>query len=169
MTEIEHAFAIVLYVVVFGSPVWVPLAIYVYHQRKNPPVQVMSVEALMAAGFSQKEAIIEQGRQRREARDHVRTSTAIRPIFSPVVNAAAAEGQPMTAGGGQVGEDGAMETTNKTELLLELIANELLRLRLQMGSEADPEDLTRALAEKLDGAIIEARRELGLPWNPLTR
>lgn len=69
----------------------------------------------------------------------------------------------------QVGEDGAMESTNKTELLLELIANELLRMRLQMGSEADPEDLTRALAEKLDSAIIDARRKLGLPWNPLTR
>jgi hypothetical protein len=73
--EIESAFAILLYVVVFGSPVWVPLAIYVYHQRRNPPVQVMSVEALMAAGFTKKEAIIEQGRQRRDARDHVRTST----------------------------------------------------------------------------------------------
>jgi hypothetical protein len=75
MKELESAFAILLYVIVFGSPVWIPLAIYVYHQRKNPPVQVMSIEALMAAGFSNKEAIIEQRRQRKEARDHVRTST----------------------------------------------------------------------------------------------
>jgi hypothetical protein len=51
MKELESAFAILLYVIVFGSPVWIPLAIYVYHQRKNPPVQVMSIEALMAAGF----------------------------------------------------------------------------------------------------------------------
>ncbi len=61
-----------------------------------------------------------------------------------------------------------METANRTELLLELIANELLRLRLQMSSETDPEDLTKALAEKLDAAIVEARKKLGLPWNPFT-
>jgi uncharacterized protein YoaH (UPF0181 family) len=72
MKGVESAFVILLYVIVFGSPVWIPLAIYVYHQRKNPSVQVMSIEALMAAGFSSKEAIIEQRRQRREARDHVR-------------------------------------------------------------------------------------------------
>jgi hypothetical protein len=35
----------------------------------------MSIEELLAAGFSQKEAIIEQRKQRKEARDHVRTST----------------------------------------------------------------------------------------------
>jgi hypothetical protein len=57
---------------------------------------------------------------------------------------------------------------SRTELLLELIANELLRLRVQMGSDSDPEDLTTALAEKLDKAIIDQRRKLGLPWNPLT-
>jgi hypothetical protein len=71
----EHVFAVLVYVVVFGSPVWVPLVIYLYHQRKNPPVKVMSIEELLAAGFSQKEAIIEQRKQRKEARDHVRTST----------------------------------------------------------------------------------------------
>jgi hypothetical protein len=36
---------------------------------------VMSIEELMAAGFSQKEAIVEQRRQREESRSHVRTST----------------------------------------------------------------------------------------------
>jgi hypothetical protein len=56
---------------------------------------------------------------------------------------------------------------SRTELLLELIANELLRLRLQMSSDSDPEDLTTALAEKLDKAITDRRRKLGLPWNPL--
>jgi hypothetical protein len=71
----ETAFALVVYVVVFGSPVWVPIAIYIYHQRKNPPVTIMSLEELTKAGFSQKEAIVEQRRQRAEARDHVRTST----------------------------------------------------------------------------------------------
>jgi hypothetical protein len=75
MKELESAFAILLYIIIFGSPVWIPLVIYVYHQRKNPSVQVMSIEALIAAGFSSKEAIIEQRKQRREARDHVRTST----------------------------------------------------------------------------------------------
>ena len=75
MKELESALAIMVYVIVFGSPVWVPLAIYVYHQRKNPSVQVMSIEALLAAGFSTKEAIIEQRRQRNEARSHVLTST----------------------------------------------------------------------------------------------
>jgi hypothetical protein len=73
--QLGHIFAVSLYVIIFGSPVWVPLAIYLYHQRKNPPVKVMSVEELLAAGFSQKEAIIEQRSQRKEARDHVRTST----------------------------------------------------------------------------------------------
>jgi len=73
--HLENVFAILLYVIIFGSPVWVPLAIYLYHQRKNPPVKVMSIEELLAAGFSQKEAIIEQRKQRKEARDHVRTST----------------------------------------------------------------------------------------------
>jgi len=73
--QLEHAFAVFLYAIVFGSPVWVPLAIYLYHQRKNPQVRVMSTEELLAAGFSQKEAIIEQRNQRKEARDHVRTST----------------------------------------------------------------------------------------------
>lgn len=71
----EQIFAALLYVVVFGSPVWVPVAIYFYHQRKNPPVRVMSIEELKAAGFSEKEAIVEQRQQRKEARDHVRTST----------------------------------------------------------------------------------------------
>jgi|SRR5262245_61217586 len=75
MQQLEHILAILLYVIIFGSPVWVPVAIYLYHQRKNPPVKVMSIEELLAAGFSQKEAIIEQRRQRQEARDHVRTST----------------------------------------------------------------------------------------------
>jgi hypothetical protein len=75
MKDLESAFAVVLYVVVFGSPVWIPLLVYIYHQRKNPPAKVMSLEALMEAGFSQKEAIVEQRRQRNEARDHVRTST----------------------------------------------------------------------------------------------
>lgn len=75
MKELESAFAVLLYVVVYGSPIWIPVAIYVYHQRKNPPVGVMSIEALMAAGFSKKEAIMEQRQQRKEARDHVRTST----------------------------------------------------------------------------------------------
>jgi hypothetical protein len=58
---------------------------------------------------------------------------------------------------------------SRTELLLELIANELLRLRVQMASDSDPEDLTTALAEKLDKAIIDQRKQLGLPWNPLTQ
>ena len=75
MQQLEHAFAILLYLIIFGSPIWIPIAIYVYHQWKNPPVNVMSIEELLAAGFSQKEAIIEQRRQRKEARDHVRTST----------------------------------------------------------------------------------------------
>lgn len=57
---------------------------------------------------------------------------------------------------------------NRSELLLELIANELLRLRVQMGSDSDPEALTLALAEKLDKAIIDQRRQLGLSWNPLS-
>jgi hypothetical protein len=60
-------------------------------------------------------------------------------------------------------------TPTRTELLLELIANELLRLRVQLGSDSDPEDLTLALAEKLDAAIISQRKKLGLPWNPLGR
>jgi hypothetical protein len=75
MQQLEHVFAILLYVIVFGSPVWIPIAVYVYHQRKNPPAKVMSIEELLAAGFSHKEAIVEQRRQRQEARDHVRTST----------------------------------------------------------------------------------------------
>ena len=75
MKDLETAVAVLFYVVVFGSPVLIPLAIYIYHQRKNPTVQVMSIEALMAAGFSKKEAIMEQRQQRKEARDHVRTST----------------------------------------------------------------------------------------------
>ena len=75
MQQVEQFFAVVLYIIVFGSPIWIPVAIYVYHQRKNPPVKVMSIEELLAAGFSQKEAIIEQRKQRKEARDHVRTST----------------------------------------------------------------------------------------------
>jgi hypothetical protein len=75
MVQLEHALAILSYVIIFGSPVWIPVAIYVYHQRKNPPVTVMSIAELVAAGFSHKEAIIEQRRQRKEARDHVRTST----------------------------------------------------------------------------------------------
>jgi hypothetical protein len=37
-----------------------------------------------------------------------------------------------------------------------------------MGSDSDPDDLTTALAEKLDKAIIDQRKQLGLPWNPLT-
>lgn len=45
---LEHVFAILLYMIIFGSPVWVPLAIYLYHQRKNPPVKVMSIEELLA-------------------------------------------------------------------------------------------------------------------------
>ncbi len=57
---------------------------------------------------------------------------------------------------------------SRTELLLELIANELLRLRVQMASDSDPEELTTSLAEKLDKAIIDQRKQLGLPWNPLT-
>jgi len=61
-----------------------------------------------------------------------------------------------------------VQTTDRSELLLELISNELLRLRLQLASETDPENLTKALAEKLDEQIIEARRRLELPWNPLT-
>jgi hypothetical protein len=73
--QFEHIVAILLYVIVFGSPVWVPIAIYLFHQRKNPPVKVMAIEELQAAGFSEKEAIIEQRNQRKEARDHVRTST----------------------------------------------------------------------------------------------
>jgi hypothetical protein len=56
----------------------------------------------------------------------------------------------------------------RTELLLELIANELLRMRIQLASDSDPEDVTLALAEKLDAAIISQRKELGLPWNPLS-
>ncbi len=58
MKELESAFAILLYVIVFGSPVWIPLAIYVYHQRKNPPVQVMSIEALMAAAFQTRKPLL---------------------------------------------------------------------------------------------------------------
>lgn len=75
MQFVENVFAVVLYVIIFGSPVWIPVAIYLYHQRKNPPVKVMSIEDLLAAGFTQKEAIIEQRQQRNEARNHVRTST----------------------------------------------------------------------------------------------
>lgn len=75
MHQLESALALLLYVFVFGSPVWIPVAIYVHHQRKNPSVEVMSIETLMAAGFSHKDSIVEQRRQRKEARDHVRTST----------------------------------------------------------------------------------------------
>ena len=75
MNGVGSFLVILVYVIVFGSPVWIPLAIYVYHQRKNPSVQVMSIKALIAAGFSSKETIIEQRIQRREARDHVRNST----------------------------------------------------------------------------------------------
>ncbi|MBZ5523460.1 MAG: hypothetical protein LAP21_14595 [Acidobacteriia bacterium] len=73
--QLEHILGVLLYLIVLGSPVWIPLAIYLYHQRKNPPVRVMSIEELKAAGFSEKEAIVEQRQQRKEARDHVRTST----------------------------------------------------------------------------------------------
>jgi hypothetical protein len=59
------------------------------------------------------------------------------------------------------------QSTNRTELLLELIANELLRLRVQIGSDSDPADLSASLAEKLDDAIISQRKQLGMPWNPL--
>jgi hypothetical protein len=48
---LEHVFAILLYMIIFGSPVWVPLAIYLYHQRKNPPVKVMSIEELLVSRF----------------------------------------------------------------------------------------------------------------------
>ena len=75
MSQIEHIFAVLLYVVILGSPVWVPIVIYLYHQRKNPPVTIMSIDDLIAAGFSRKEAIVEQRKQRNEARNHVRTST----------------------------------------------------------------------------------------------
>jgi hypothetical protein len=75
MTQAETILGLLLYAVIFGAPVWIPVAIYLYHQRRNPPVRVMSTEELLAAGFSQKEAIVEQRRQRKEARDHVRTST----------------------------------------------------------------------------------------------
>ena len=73
--QLEQVFTVLIYVIIFGSPVWIPVAIYLYHQRKNPPVKVMTIDELTAAGFSQKEAIIEQRKQRKEARDHVRTST----------------------------------------------------------------------------------------------
>lgn len=75
MHQLENFFAIILYIIVFGSPVWIPIAIYVYHQRKNPPAKIMSIDELLAAGFSSKEAILEQRKQREEARSHVRTST----------------------------------------------------------------------------------------------
>lgn len=63
------------YLLIIGSPVWIPILLYVRTQRKNPSVKVMAIEELVAAGFTAKEAIVEQRRQRQEARDHVRTST----------------------------------------------------------------------------------------------
>ena len=75
MQQIESALAILVYIIVFGAPVWLPVAIYIYHQKKNPPAKVMSIDELVAAGFSPKEAIVEQRKQREEARAHVRTST----------------------------------------------------------------------------------------------
>jgi len=60
---------------VVSSPVWVPLLIVYRAHKHNPSVQVMSIEELMAAGFTQKEAIQEQRAQRKEARDHARAMT----------------------------------------------------------------------------------------------
>lgn len=52
----------------------------------------------------------------------------------------------------------------RTERLLELIANELFRLRLQLHDEDDPVKWT--MAEALDKDIIDHRKELGLMISP---
>jgi hypothetical protein len=39
---------------VVGSPVWIPIVIYVRAHKNNPCVRVMSIPELMAAGFSEK-------------------------------------------------------------------------------------------------------------------
>ena len=73
--DLKVALLILGYVFVMGAPVWILILIYVRSQRKNPTVKLMTIEELMAAGFTQKEAIVEQRQQRKEARDHVRTTT----------------------------------------------------------------------------------------------
>jgi hypothetical protein len=57
--------------------------------------------------------------------------------------------------------------TERTDQLLELIANEMLRLRIQLSDgEEDPFKITHAFAETLDTAIIGQRKQLGLPIGP---
>ena len=64
------------------------------------------------------------------------------------------------------------QDASRTELLLELIANELLRFRVQAvpegmeGHLAPPEGYAEAFAETLDREIISLRRRLGLPVSP---
>jgi len=60
------------------------------------------------------------------------------------------------------------EGHTRTELLLELIANELLRLRMQLAPEDQdtspvPEALIGKFVATLDEDIISLRRELGMP------
>jgi hypothetical protein len=65
----------------------------------------------------------------------------------------------------------AQEAT-RTEMLLELIANELLRLRMQIGPEgveghiAFPPGYAESFAEKIDEQIIGLRTRLGMPNSP---
>jgi hypothetical protein len=54
---------------------------------------------------------------------------------------------------------------DRTELLLELIANELFRLRLEASVASDPD--AQSLAERLDKAIVSLRKRLGMPGTPL--
>jgi len=56
--------------------------------------------------------------------------------------------------------------SNRTEQLLELVANELFRLRLQLHDEDDPVEWTNAMSEALGKDIIEQRKELGLMISP---
>jgi hypothetical protein len=56
----------------------------------------------------------------------------------------------------------ANDNPSRTDLLLELIANEILRLRFQLHGDSDPVDLTELGEKRLDDEIISQRKKLGL-------
>jgi len=66
------------------------------------------------------------------------------------------------------------QDASRTELLLELIVNELLRFRIQVGPEVveghvvPPEGYAVAFAERLDQEIISLRQRLGMPVSPFS-